>query len=179
MMIDVPTVAIQFFIAAVFAEALHHKLNAPLRFAATFGAYRIVPEATTQLAARMILLLEGVVVLTCAFTLQPGLWLAAFLLLAYAAGMGINRARGRSFIDCGCGDEPVPISVSLIVRNGVLALMALMGTSVVNTSVTGWGTDWGTLLSQVAAAAAGFGLYRITNQLIANATKFRLAGYTA
>ncbi len=174
-MIDVPTAAIHFFIAAVFAEALHHKLHAPMRFTATFGAYRLFPKSLIGVAARVILSLEAITVLACAFMIQPGLWLAMLLLLAYAVGMGVNRARGRSFIDCGCGDEPVPISVSLIVRNGVLASIALVGSLVESNDVT----HWETLLTQVAAAAAAFGLYRIANQLIVNATKFRLAGYTA
>lgn len=174
MVIDTPVAAIQFLLAAVFAEALHHKLNAPARFTATFAAYRLVPESLASPVARMVMALEAITVWACLFLQPVGLWTALSLLVAYAAGMTVNRARGRSFIDCGCGDEPIPISAALIVRNLLLAALALLAWN----ADAGSPLDWGGLFTQLAAAAAAFGLYRIINLLIANAAKFRFAGYT-
>jgi hypothetical protein len=49
------------------------------------------------------------------------------LLLAFAAAMAINLARGRSDIDCGCfiGVQKQRISWPLVVRNLVLASLGL------------------------------------------------------
>ena len=38
--------------------------------------------------------------------------------------MAWHRARGHR-LDCGCGGEPLPLSWALVVRNGVLAVLAL------------------------------------------------------
>jgi hypothetical protein len=48
------------------------------------------------------------------------------LLLLYSAAIGINVYRGRTGIDCGCSGPAgrVPVSGALIVRNGVLLVVA-------------------------------------------------------
>jgi len=175
LLLDLPLLAVSLLIAAVFAEALHHKLDSVLRFTATFAAWRIVPESLAPLLARVVIGLEAITVLCCLLMPRTGLLIGAVLLALYAAGMAINRARGRSFIDCGCGDEPVPLSVALIVRNAILALLAaaaLLSGDIGSLS-------WGATLSQIAAAVAAVGIYRVTNVLIANAARFRLAGHGA
>ena len=52
--------------------------------------------------------------------------LPEFLLATYALAMGINLSRGRSQIDCGCGDTPQSLSGLLVLRNCVLAIGALL-----------------------------------------------------
>jgi len=173
LLLDLPLVAVSLLMAAVFAEALHHKLDSMMRFTATFAAWRIVPESFAPFIARIVIGLEAITVLYCLFMPRAGLLIAAALLALYAIGMALNRARGRSFIDCGCGDEPVPLSVALIVRNAILALLAaaaLLSGDIGSQS-------WGATLSQIAAAIAAVGIYRVTNVLIANAARFRLAGH--
>jgi Methylamine utilisation protein MauE len=166
-------IAVHWLLAAIFAEALHHKLNSMPRFAAAFAAYRLLPEAVSASGARLIVLLESLTVLLNLFTVPLGLWLAAILLATYAGAMAVNRFRGRSFIDCGCGDAPVPLSNGLIVRNGVLVALCIVTLMVPPQAVSGWAD----LLEQFAAAAAAYGLYLCVNQLIVNAAQFRLAGY--
>lgn len=51
----------------------------------------------------------------------------AFLLLIYAAAIGINLLRGRLELDCGCSGfgRERRISPLLLARNGLLALLSL------------------------------------------------------
>lgn len=53
-----------------------------------------------------------------------GAWLAAALLLVYGAAMAWHRLHGRA-LDCGCGGEPLPLSWPLVLRNALLAALAL------------------------------------------------------
>ena len=50
---------------------------------------------------------------------------AAALLLLFAAGMGINLARGRRHIDCGCFQSALKQTLNwkLVIRNIALALL--------------------------------------------------------
>lgn len=50
--------------------------------------------------------------------------LAAALLLLYGAAMAWHLRQGR-VLDCGCGGAPLPLSWALVLRNLVLALVAL------------------------------------------------------
>jgi hypothetical protein len=173
--VDLPLISISLLMAGVFAEALHHKLDSVVRFAATFSAWKLVPESVVPVIARVVITLEAITVLACLFIPRAGVAIAAALLTVYALGMGLNRARGRSFIDCGCGDEPVPLSLALILRNVVLSVLA---SSALLADPIG-PLNWGETLTEIAAATAAIGLYRVTNILIANAARFRLAGYHA
>ncbi len=49
---------------------------------------------------------------------------AASLLLLYAAAMAWHRAQGHA-LDCGCGGDPLPLSWALVIRNTLLAMLAL------------------------------------------------------
>ncbi|MBU2097120.1 MAG: hypothetical protein KKD00_00005 [Gammaproteobacteria bacterium] len=76
----------------------------------------------------MLPYIEVVVALGMLFDLsRPYAGLAAAILLAvYGIAMAINLNRGRSSIDCGCGDTPQPLSSWLVVRNFVLAAGAIL-----------------------------------------------------
>ena len=52
---------------------------------------------------------------------------AAILLGLFSVAIGINLARGRSHIDCGCFQSALrqQLSISLLVRNGFLIALAL------------------------------------------------------
>ena len=177
------TLSMHWLLAAVFAQALDHKLTTFSRFAAVFAAWRVVPAGLTHPAARLVVAAECLVVVTNLFAMRIGLVLAALLLATYAAGMAFNRARGRSFIDCGCGDEPVPLTVGLLVRNsllvalalGALALEAFTATSAAGTAAP---IGWSDLAQAMAAATGAFGIYRCADQLLANAHRFRQSGYS-
>ncbi|MEX0738347.1 MAG: MauE/DoxX family redox-associated membrane protein [Pseudohongiella sp.] len=129
MMIDpLLTIVIATSLALLFLLAARHKISAHRRFEAQLAAYRLLPDALISPAARVLPWLEIAVAISLLFavTRPVGAVLAATLLAVYALAMGINLSRGRSQIDCGCGDTPQSLSGLLVLRNCVLAIGALM-----------------------------------------------------
>ena len=100
-----------------------------------------------------LLLLQGV-----------GLIIAAGLLVIYAVAIGVNLKRGRRQIDCGCGDEPTPLSRALVVRNCVLVALAA-GAYALPVAFT---PAWQTAMVAAAAALVAFGIYSAIEQLLVN-----------
>ena len=49
----------------------------------------------------------------------------AALLMLYGSAMAWHLARGR-VLDCGCGGAPLPLSPALVVRNALLAAIAVV-----------------------------------------------------
>lgn len=161
-------------LAVIMTLAALHKLRSGGRFAASLAAYELLP-ATLSLAAlqRVALGLAALELLLAVGLLLPGLWpvaapAVALLLLAYAGAMAINLARGRSDIDCGCGDRPQPLSVALLVRNGVLALCALA------VALTPGQAQWSALLVALPASAVLLLVYTAAEQLLENAAALKI-----
>jgi hypothetical protein len=115
-------------LAMLLANAGVHKLRNRVRFTAQLGAYRLLPTALVAPIARLLgpLELALAVALLAPATRAAAGFASTLLLLGYALAMGINLARGRADIDCGCGDVPQPLSSGLLIRNGVLAVAALI-----------------------------------------------------
>jgi hypothetical protein len=113
-------------LAALLTGAAAHKLLAWGRWQGIVENYRVVPNATAILA---VLLPCGEVTASVLLLLwRPlGAVAAAALLVLYAVAMGINIARGRSAIDCGCFGTPLRNGISgwMVGRNIVLAIVAL------------------------------------------------------
>lgn len=129
MMIDpLLTVVIATSLALLFLLAARHKISAQRRFEAQLAAYRILPESLVTPVARVLPWIEIAVAASLLFAItRPfGATMAATLLAMYAVAMGINLSRGRSQIDCGCGDTPQALSGLLLLRNSVLAVGALL-----------------------------------------------------
>lgn len=119
-------------VGLVFLQAALAKLRHRELLAGVIANYRLLAPALTgpaalllppaELAVSLGLLLGG--------AWRPAQFVAALgaiaLLLVFAAAMGINIARGRSHIDCGCGRSQLrqPLSWLLVWRN--LALAALL-----------------------------------------------------
>lgn len=113
----------------LFLPAAVHKWRDLAVFEAVLAAYRLLPRGALPVAARAVPLLEAAAAL--------GLWGAAtrplavgtveVLLLAYALAIGVNLARGRTDLDCGCTGplERRPVAAWMVWRNGGLALAAL------------------------------------------------------
>ena len=122
------TIVIATSLAILFLLAARHKISAPRWFEAQLAAYRLVPDSLLTPTARVLPWIEVAVALGMLFDLtRPFAAITAALLLSvYAAAMAINLRRGRSAIDCGCGDTPQPLSSLLILRNTVLALGAIL-----------------------------------------------------
>lgn len=150
-------------LVAVFALAVSHKLRDYARFEASLGAYRLLPERLVPVVAPLVVLLELGAIAAILAPVGPGAMPAGALLLAYSLALGVNLARGNTSIDCGCGDAPTPISGWLLLRNGVLLLLALVPAPADGVPVAA--LHWllaGTLIVLLAV------LYLIAEQLLAN-----------
>ncbi len=112
-------------IALLFGSASVHKLRRMARFTEIFVAYRVLPEPLSRRMGWLIPVAE----LMAAVTL---LWVptrplaaapAAVILMAYAAALGLNLARRRRDLDCGCTttQDRRPIAPWMVCRNLLLA----------------------------------------------------------
>lgn len=122
-------IALRVALSLLFIWSASHKLRDAAGFRAALTNYELVPERWLPSTAALLVAAELCVAI--------GLWLpglgadagcaAAALLALYGGAIAINIARGRRDIDCGCGGVAgdQPLSVALIVRNGVLAAVAL------------------------------------------------------
>jgi hypothetical protein len=119
-----------FGMALLFASAAWHKWRSDGEFAATLGAYEILPAALTRSAAAALPALE---LLSAAALLVPqartaGMIAAALLLLMYAGAIVLNLKRGRHDLDCGCmvAGKRGRIAAWMVWRNAGLALLLLL-----------------------------------------------------
>ena len=155
-------------LVAVLGGAAWHKLLDRIAFRETLRDYQILPDAMVGPIALIVPFLE---LAACALLLLPrtrefGAFIAALLLAGYAVAIGLNLARGRTDIDCGCswGSQGQPISAWLIARNGILIALAAV-------AATAWSErSLGVLDGLVVLAAASFALliYHASDRLIAN-----------
>jgi len=151
--------ALGVLVALVFTRAAALKFGAGAAFEGVVGNYDLLPRALVAPVALALPLVEGAIAasLPVPWALQSWAALAAAaLLLVFAAAMGINLARGRGHIDCGCGDarSRQPLHASLVVRN--LALAALLIAAAL--TATGAASLAGAAVG-IAAGGAGFLLY--------------------
>jgi hypothetical protein len=153
-------------LALLFAAAAVHKLRAGADFRATVAAYEIVPGSLVGVAAAGIIVAETASAVALAGGQRAALAGAAGLLLLYAAALGVNLARGRRDLECGCvgfGGGGT-ISWALVARNLVLAAIALLGTTPAASRSLGW-IDALTIVAAVTTLTA---LYLASDGLAAN-----------
>ncbi|MGR8949287.1 MAG: MauE/DoxX family redox-associated membrane protein [Gammaproteobacteria bacterium] len=158
-------------IALLFALSALSKARHFSIFRATLMDYEIVPQPILGAAAALVLALEAsIVLLVWVPGIAPlGMSLAVGLLLIYAVAIGINLLRGRRNIDCGCTGPAVRQSLSawLLLRNTVLALVALIGTNSFGLRQVST-VDFVIAGTVILAATA---IYAAANQLMANAPR--------
>ena len=124
------TEALALLIALIFAGAAIAKLTAWSELPGIVQNFRVLPRAWVIPVALLLPLLEAAI--------APGILIeetrplaalsAAVLFTIFGAALTINYFRGRRHIDCGCfrSDLKQPISIAVIVRNGFLAVCALL-----------------------------------------------------
>jgi hypothetical protein len=152
-------------LALLFLVAAAHKLRDRAVFRATFAEYRILPEAISTLVPLAELVVAVLLLVPAASALgEIG---AAALLLLYGAAVGVNLARGRRHIDCGCAGPHArrQIGAGIVVRNALLAAAALAALLPVFPRPLAW-IDALTVSGAVLALAA---LYLATDRLMAHA----------
>ena len=156
-------------LALLFAVAAVHKLRDVRRFRATLAEYRVLPAGAVPAAAALVVAAEcGVAGGLAVPALAPAALVgAAALLLLYAAAVGVNLRRGRLELDCGCAGPAArrPIGGSLVVRNVVVAAVALAALAPVRARPLGW-LD---AITVAAATAALAGLYAAVDRMAAHA----------
>ena len=155
--------------ALVFGWAVVGKLRHYDEFVGVVANYRLLPAFVTAPAAWAVI---GMEVYVCAGLLTP--WLAAsaaacalVLLAVFILAMGVNLARGRREIDCGCFQSALrqQLRPALILRNLVLMVL-LMPVIIAATAAT---VPWSALqlVDGIAAGLVGFVLYQALGQVLA------------
>ncbi len=152
----------------IFLAAGIHKVRDTAQFGATLGAYGLLPG---PMVSPVSILLPAVEFAVAVSLLLPdarinAAWAGAILLCVYTLAIGINLARGRRAIDCGCGgpSQQQPLSEWLLLRNGVLIGAIILVSASPLTRPNGW-LEWSL---SVFAAIVFVLLYSICNQLLAN-----------
>ncbi len=151
-------------VGLVFVMAAVQKAQGWKLLPGVISNYRLLPRFTVPVAAALLPPVElalGLLLLSA--QAMPWAQFAAILLLVlFAAAMAINIRRGRTHIDCGCGQSFLKQSLrwSLVARNGALALLLLpsLWASLLPMSL---------VLSGVAGGLAFFLLYLVLNTLSA------------
>lgn len=161
-------VAAALVLFAVFGGAALHKWKGLAAFEATLAEYRVLPGPAVALAARIIPMLEAAAAaaLLVPVLSRPAALFAGALLAAYTLAIAANLARGRRNIDCGCGwpGQQQTLSAWLLLRNGLLIVLAFLCTLPVAARTVSW-VDFAIALP---AAAAGILFYLAANQLLTN-----------
>lgn len=153
--------------------AAWHKLSEPNMFLSALAGYRLVPPSLLEAAARSIPMLEIALAAGMLVPMTRGLALigVAILMIGYALAIGINLARGRSYIDCGCGGAAHPLSWGLLVRNGVLAAAALAASG----ATMDRPLDWLDAVTIVLGVLAFFITYLMADELLRQASRMARA----
>ena len=166
----IKTVAIG--LGLMFLAAAWHKASDRTQFRVTLLEYQVLPEALAAPAALVIPLVEAMLGLSWLVG-YPDIALTAIgsaaLLGVYALAIAINLLRGRVHFDCGCGfagksDNEQYLSGGLVLRNGVLILLALSTLWPASDRALVAG-DYLTLLASLVAIGL---LFAAANQLLAN-----------
>jgi hypothetical protein len=143
-------------LAALLVGAAAGKLRDVARFRESVAEYRVLPGALVAPAAVGVVAAElglGAVLLVPGGR-TIGLAGSAALLFVYAIAVAVNLARGRR-IDCGCGGPGVrrPIGGRLVVRNVIVAAVALAALAPVRVRPAVW-LDGMTAIAATGALAA-------------------------
>lgn len=154
-------------LALLFASAAAHKVRDRVRFQGTLAEYRLLPAWVVPTVAVLVIAVEGGIAasLVTRGGRLAGLMAAATVLVVYAGAIGINLARGRRDLDCGCAGPAVrrPISGWLVGRNLVLAALALAATAPVSSRALVWADG----LTIIGATTALVALYAACDGLLA------------
>jgi Methylamine utilisation protein MauE len=143
-------------LAALLAWAAFHKLRAAREFFEVLTAYRLLPRRAASAALHLLPALELLTALglIVPWSRRSACVAAAGLLLMYGCAIGINLARGRRDLDCGCSlaSGRRPIAAWMLMRNGAMAWAALAVALPWSVRPLAW-VDMMTIVAGASAAA--------------------------
>ncbi|OWJ77301.1 MauE/DoxX family redox-associated membrane protein [Haematobacter genomosp. 1] len=164
--------ALTAFVALILLGAAWHKAQSFLETTGFVAGYELVPPGREAVVLRLLIAAEAgaVVLLVLPWTRAAGGLLAAALFAGYGAAMALALRAGKDRIECGCGGAPQIVSRPVILRNLLLAAVALAVALLPE----------GPMGPAAAAVALAAGLtlwcvYGIVERLLANAGHMRLA----
>lgn len=170
--------ALGVLLATLFAASAAHKARGFAEFAGVVRNYRIAPDGVVPALSAIVVIVEAAIAagLLIPSTRAAAGVFAAALLLAYGGAIAVNLARGRSDIDCGCsfggsGERLTPV---LIIRNAVLASLALALAAPAGARALG-AFDYASIALFALTAAA---LYGVFESLRVNRARFFAAGHS-
>jgi hypothetical protein len=138
-------------LVVVFLAASVNKLRSLEIFEGVVYNFRVLPETLVRPVAYILPYLElaVVVALIAPATRSYSGWAAGILLGVFTVAVAINLLRGRREIDCGCfgsghmsSDLKQTLSWWLVLRNIVLAGLALWVAAAPAATTLGTGTGW-------------------------------------
>ena len=158
----VATIAVVFLVGAI------QKLRDPMAFEIAIDAYELLPQWLVRPFSYALPLVEFGAALLLIFptTRSLGVITAIGLLVVVTSAVAINLVRGNTDVGCGCGgieDEQL-LSWGLVARNAVL--VGVTATLLMELALRP--TYWFDYLVTALATIAGYALYVIASQLIAN-----------
>lgn len=115
------------FLVLLFVISVLHKLLDVDRFSGYVNNYDLVPQQSVKATTYGLIGLEIAISLGLIIPAFNGIaTVAAIALLSlYALAMLINIRRGNTQIECGCGGPVMFLSYDLVLRNGLIILIAL------------------------------------------------------
>lgn len=126
--IDLAVLGLRFYAAFLLVGAAIGKLRNPADAGRAISAYQLLPAALERPGAAALPLVEIVAGLAVALVPHPAsAAFAAALFATFAAAVGVNLARGRRSLECGCGFGARKIGPVLVIHNLILAVLLLAG----------------------------------------------------
>lgn len=117
----------RWFLAVLFLVAGVRKLTDRNRFVQTVSSYQILPDFATRGFAFFVVWLE--IVIGTALLLGVGVVLAlivgGILIISFSVAVGVNLARGRTELDCGCfgAQHKENIGFKTLIRNFMILFL--------------------------------------------------------
>lgn len=159
------------FLVLFFLRAMIHKLADIDRFSGFVSNYQLLPLGWIKQAVYLIVGLEGLIIIM--LMMPPlnrlGALMAISLLMVYAVAMLINLVRGHNQIDCGCGGPAMHLSYGLVLRNTVIAMMAVPSILLPDTQLAIMDAGVAVMCGAILCL-----LYSVGEQLIANFNHARM-----
>lgn len=172
-LIDLWNATVTAFLVLLFLRALFHKASDLVRFTGFLGNYHVLPQGGLTVGAYGLMASEALIIVLLLIPQfnQFGATLAIGILLLYAAVIGLNVAKGNFQIECGCGGPAMRLSYGLVVRNLLIAIMALPMLLNIHNEIS--------LVDTAVSAVCGvilYSLYAVGEQLAANSNQVHLQG---